>query len=68
MIDTSEGDQPTRIKVIGNAGPIIRMNTGDFFDLGYQATIHVTKATSENPIPPSDEKLISLRHMPEGIS
>ena len=44
------------------------MNTGDFFDLGYQACIHVTKAVSENPIPPTDEKVISLRHVSEGIS
>ena len=44
------------------------MNTGDFFDLGYQAFIHVTKAVSENPIQPTDEKVISLRHVPEGIS
>jgi hypothetical protein len=44
------------------------MNTGDFFDLGYQATIHVIKAVSENPIPPTDKKVISLRHAAEGLS
>ena len=44
------------------------MNTGDFFDLGCQAIIHVRKAVSDNPIPPTDDKVISLRHVPEGIS
>ena len=46
----------------------MRMNTGDFFDLGYQAIIHVVKAVSDNPIPRTDEKVISLRYVPEGIS
>ena len=44
------------------------MNTGDFFDLGYQATIHVLKAVSHRKIPPTDEKVISLRHVPNEIS
>ena len=67
MVDMSRGDQPTRIKV-NKERPLMRMNTSDYFDLGQEVFIHVTKSVSESPIPPTDKKVISLRHVTPGTS
>jgi hypothetical protein len=58
--------QPVRLKV--NPNQPHRMNTGDFFCLGFEMNLLVVEAKAENTIPPSNDNFISMRYVPPGTS
>eukprot|EP00347_Sterkiella_histriomuscorum_P024254 403331771 len=66
MIDRSDEKAQTKLQVDTEIG--LRLNTGDFLDIGLALIMHVRRSTNIKPLPSNDEECLNIRYIPSGFS